>query len=221
MLSGWQFVLWLEIIHIVHGRSLSSCYVSCSCCRCRQVPAVHVSQLIFSPPNPALIFPSAFYNRFLIQLSTIIWLNFRTRGQKFKDKLGIFGLTIKATQFRGESCYDTCRTHISSSSSQQQQQQLQQQHLRQQQHALSVNCSSSALRQTSSTLSNTKYVWLLLFNFRKAIYLITYVHTIIIHVTTYKLNIKLQRFHMLCGLLFPVSQIRFILETTLQIFQGN
>lgn len=115
-LSGWQFVLWLEIIHIVHGRSLSSCYVSCSSCRCRQVPAVHVSQLIFSP-NPALIFPSAFYNRFFIQLSTIIWLNFRTRGQKFKDKLGIFGLTIKATQFRGESCYDTCRAHISSSSS--------------------------------------------------------------------------------------------------------
>lgn len=81
---------------------------------------MHVSQLILSPPNPAIIFPSAFYNRFLIQLSTIIWLNFRTRGQKFKDKLGIFGLTIKATQFRGESCYDTCRTHISSSSSQQQ-----------------------------------------------------------------------------------------------------
>lgn len=81
-------------------------------------PAVGVvSQLILYPPNPAIIFPSAFYNRFLIQLSTIIWLNFRTRGQKFKDKLGIFGLTIKATQFRGESCYDTCRTHISSSSS--------------------------------------------------------------------------------------------------------
>lgn len=79
--------------------------------RCLQCTSLSSSSLPHRRPH------LSFYNRFLIQLSTIIWLNFRTRGQKFKDKLGIFGLTIKATQFGGESCYDTCRTHISSSSS--------------------------------------------------------------------------------------------------------